>query len=204
LAYCSQITLEQTNYVKISYIGTLPVFKMYGGKISDNTVEYGNGGGIYSTGVFKMYGGIISGNTAMYGGGVCNNYGNFSMFGGVISGNTADYGGGVYAGGGYANFDWVGGVISGNTAAKEGNDVYPDSGGSGGNGSGGGSGGNGSGSGGNGGSSNGDGFSLRDVIVICVGVVGLMVGVIIGLLFYFRRKVKYVEEKLNRHVVGQI
>jgi hypothetical protein len=59
-----------------------------------------------------------------------------------------------------------------------------------------------SGSNGNNVSFNGNGYSLRDIIIICVGVVVLMIGVVLALLVYFRNKVKQVEEKLNRHVEG--
>lgn len=104
-------------------------------------------------------------------------------------------------------------MISGNTATIEGNDVYPS--GSGGGSSGGsdsgdngpsngsnGSSGNGGGSGSNGGNSglsNGNGYNLRDIVIICVCVVGVVCGI---LSFYFRSKMKHLEEKLNKHVEG--
>ncbi|MDR2707801.1 MAG: hypothetical protein LBB87_03525 [Nitrososphaerota archaeon] len=208
------------------HVSNKGVLVMYDGEISDNSAfisgfnpfgYVGVGGGVrIDSGVFEMYGGKISNNRAQgSGGGVRTGLGGavFSMFGGEISGNTAEYGGGVYIGGDYANFSWVGGVISGNTTTIEGNDVYPS--GSGGGSSGGsdsgdngpsngsnGSSGNGGGSGSNGGNSglsNGNGYNLRDIVIICVCVVGVVCGI---LSFYFRSKMKHLEEKLNKHVEG--
>ena len=81
------------------------IFNMYGGKISQNRVEFyngnypGYGGGVLvsNRGTFNMFGGEITGNTAKRGGGVgvCAD-GMFSMSGGTICGNTGERGGGVY------------------------------------------------------------------------------------------------------------
>jgi len=189
------------------------VFEMYGGKVSNNHAYGGSGGGVYvRRGIFTMFGGEISGNTADGGGGVCSG-GTFTMSGGTINNNLASRGGGVYNsmssftisggtitdnvasyfGGGVFNDDAtfynVGGVISGNTAKTGGNNVYPDDGagsdGSGGNG--------GSSNGGNG-TSTGDGgwfvggFSLREVVFLCVGVGGLVVGIVGVVLFFVSKK----------------
>ena len=78
-------------------------FNMYGGKISQNRVEYyegnypGYGGGVRVTqrGIFNMFGGEITGNTAKRGGGVCVNE-TFKMSGGTIYDNAGERGGGVY------------------------------------------------------------------------------------------------------------
>ena len=80
-------------------------FNMYGGKISQNRVEFyngnypGYGGGVLvsNRGTFNMFGGEITENTAKRGGGVgvCAD-GMFSMSGGTIYGNAGERGGGVY------------------------------------------------------------------------------------------------------------
>ena len=80
-------------------------FNMYGGKISQNRVEFyngnypGYGGGVLvsNRGPFNMFGGEITGNTAKRGGGVgvCAD-GMFSMSGGTIYDNAGERGGGVY------------------------------------------------------------------------------------------------------------
>jgi hypothetical protein len=178
-------------------------FAMSDGKITRNTAS---GGGVYNYGTFELMGGEISGNT---GSGVYQRWGMFTMSGGEIRGNTAYMGGGVYV---YlsSTFDRQGGLISGNTVTNkdgEGKDVYiySSDGSSGGGGS---SNGNNGSSGGNigGGSSNGNsglstgsgGYSLRDIVIICVGVVGLTAVVItISLFVYFSKRMKRVEEKLN-------
>jgi flagellar basal body-associated protein FliL len=187
------------------------VFEMYGGKISNNCAQ-GSGGGVLNSGTFKLFGGEISGNAAyggyVLGGGVFNAYQSFfEMSGGVISGNTAkNGGGGVFnygsfimsggeiirnsggvATGGYGTFNRNGGVISGNTDY----DVYSgDSNGSLDGGSGSGSGG-GSGSGSGSGLSIVGGFSLKDIVVICVGVALVIVGVVVAvLLFTFKKELK--------------
>ena len=81
------------------------IFNMYGGKISQNRVEFyngnypGYGGGVLvsNRGTFNMFGGEITRNTAKRGGGVgvCAD-GMFSMSGGTIYGNAGERGGGVY------------------------------------------------------------------------------------------------------------
>ena len=80
-------------------------FNMYGGKISQNRVEFyngnypGYGGGVLVSNrdTFNMFGGEITGNTAKRGGGVgvCAD-GMFSMSGGTIYNNAGERGGGVY------------------------------------------------------------------------------------------------------------
>ena len=86
----------------VNVIGT---FNMYGGKISQNRVEFyngnypGYGGGVLvsNRGTFNMFGGEITENTAKRGGGVgvCAD-GMFSMSGGTIYDNAGERGGGVY------------------------------------------------------------------------------------------------------------
>ena len=81
------------------------IFNMYGGKISQNRVEFyngnypGYGGGVLvsNRGTFNMFGGEITRNTAKRGGGVgvCAD-GMFSMSGGTIYDNAGERGGGVY------------------------------------------------------------------------------------------------------------
>ena len=81
------------------------IFNMYGGKISQNRVEFyngnypGYGGGVLvsNRGTFNMFGGEITRNTAKRGGGVgvCAD-GMFSMSGGTIYYNAGERGGGVY------------------------------------------------------------------------------------------------------------
>lgn len=187
------------------------VFEMTGGKISNNkataSVASGGGGGVSIGGsytekcVFVMSGGEITGNTAPdgKGGGVHNHGGKFTMTGGKISGNTAYTGGGVY---GYAHiFEWIGGEISGNTFTGlygEGDNVYPENstGPSGGdsessNGSNGSSDGNNSGSG-----STGGGFSLREVLIICIGVVGVTLAVVMAILLFIFKARWSVETKM--------
>jgi hypothetical protein len=145
------------------------VFSMSGGEISNNVCE--NGGGVQNSGVFSMSGGEISKNQAATGGGVYNYPdGNFSLSKtGEISNNKAQVGGGVYNAGTFNRCD---GIISDNTAVQY-DDIYsyngvgklPD--------------GNGNGSSnGNNGSSGVNGFSLRDIVIICVSVIGI-VGVIL-------------------------
>ncbi|MDR2707137.1 MAG: hypothetical protein LBB87_00095 [Nitrososphaerota archaeon] len=185
------------------YVGG--VFELCGGKISNNKAD-GDGGGVYMNmyfgstqyGVFSMFGGTISSNTAgKDGGGVYSVQGG-RLIDGIISSNTAGQnGGGVYWSNywGDDGYDKWNVVVSGNTAKANGNDVYPNLGSSGGDGessngnNGSGGNGGGSGSGGNGGSSNGSGgFSLRDVVVICVGVALVIVGVVVAVLFFSFKK----------------
>jgi hypothetical protein len=180
-------------------------FTMFGGVITNNTAYFqydmwgregfpSDGGGIYNAGIFTMHGGQISNNNATgYGGGVYNYCVVFERFGGVISANTSGKGGNdVYpedsdsSGGDSGSSNGNGGLGSGGNGGL----------GSGGNG--GSSNGNGGSSNGNGGISEGDGYSLKDVIIVCVGVVGLAVGVVaVGLFFYFGRRMKQVEAKFN-------
>jgi len=203
---------------------------MYRGEISGNSaigVYWGvggpssAGGGVYITypaGVFEMYGGKISDNYAINGeGGGVNNGGTFRMFGGEIVNNHATFitntvdhgfGGGVYNAG---TFEKYGGTISGNTAHfGDGNVYHTGSGSPGGdggssNGGGSGSGGDGESSNGDGGISKGDGYSLKYVIIICVGVVGLVVGVVaVALFFYFGRRMKQMETKFNALSQGKV
>ncbi|MCL2135699.1 MAG: hypothetical protein FWH37_09195 [Candidatus Bathyarchaeota archaeon] len=208
-------------------VGNSGIFDMYGGEISNNnalsitsTNAWGAGGGVYNSGTFSMSGGEICNNYVDYEGGGVYNYGVFTMSGGKISGNTASEGGGVYVSWS-GTFDRQGGVISGNTLTNkdgEGKDVCIRSNGGSSNGVGGGSGGdgggsinggsiNGGGSGfegdgglsnGNGGVSEGDGYSLKNAIIVCVGVVGLVVGVVaVGLFFYFGKRMEQMEAKFN-------
>ena len=110
-------------------------FEMYGGTISNNSVEGDEksyGGGVYNyCGTFNMYGGTISNNIAVggeeaaYGGGVYN-HGNdnytatFTMSGGIISGNTAGYcGGGVCNSDKTATFIMTGGSITENSVTLD-------------------------------------------------------------------------------------
>jgi len=180
-------------------------FKMFGGEIFNNQVScgfhtdsdyQGYGGGVCNWGVFEMHNGKITDNTANKGGGVYNSLGTFRMFRGEISSNTANSGGGVYKQGG--TFDWRGGVILGNTATGPygGNNMYPEDsdGPSGGNGGTNNGGDNGSSSGGDNGTSVGDGglfiggFSLREVVLICVAIGGLVVGIVGAVLFFASKK----------------
>jgi hypothetical protein len=102
-------------------------FKMYSGKILNNTASGGDygldyGGGVYNSGNFIMSDGVISDNTAGLGGGVSND-GTFNMVGGVISGNSAKNGGGVYNEED-GNFVMSGGEITRNTALSAGGILY--------------------------------------------------------------------------------
>jgi len=95
-------------------------FDMWDGKINNNTVEYGYGGGIIldSDGIFDMHNGEISGNHGIWGGGVATHGGKIVMYDGKITNNTAELGGGIKD-----EFFWLpnisaiyGGEVSGNTA----------------------------------------------------------------------------------------
>ncbi|MCL2135879.1 MAG: hypothetical protein FWH37_10130 [Candidatus Bathyarchaeota archaeon] len=175
------------------------VFEMYGGKISGNQVYGlgssggGSGGGVFNTGIFTMTGGEITNNVAnVYGGGVFNT-GIFTMTGGEITNNIAEnWGGGVST---FGTFEWLGGVISGNTAKISGNNVYPDDYDS---------------ETSNGGSNNSNnngsstdkvelsegGFTLREVVFMCVGVGGLVIGVVGVILFFTSKKeLEYIKKK---------
>jgi len=176
-------------------------FKMSGGEISDNTVSI-NGGGVFNAAnsSFEMSGGKISGNTANWGGGVYN-YGSFSMSGGEISGNK----GGVVSSG-YGTFDRFGGRISGNIdynvySEDIGDGTYGGSdgvnngqGGESSNGNNGTSDGNNGSPDYNGGANNGNNeqiigsFSLRDFVIVGVGVVGIIIGIVGVVLFFASKK----------------
>ena len=163
-------------------------FEMYGGKISNNYAYNGYGGGVYNIGTFIMYGGEITNNTAPY----------------ITSTNLIGYGGGVYNIGIFTN---SGGKIFGNAAGLGGDNVYPDDNGESSVGDGGpSSGGNGGEFGGEGGFSNGDngtsvdnngggpfggGFSLRAVVIVCVGVVAVSMCVIVFVLLFSSQKRLY-------------
>ena len=109
------------------------IFKMYGGKITDNTVPDKFGGGAYIRGTFYMYGGTISGNiTGLEGGGVyVEDSGSFIMEGGSISDNKgtgqSSLGGGVYV---YpkGTFLMKNGTITANTSSRGGGVYVEDSG----------------------------------------------------------------------------
>ena len=108
------------------YINTNATFEMSDGKISGNSENNSNGGGVYNRGTFIMSGGEISGNKAGSGGGVYVNGSNsyFTMSGGKITGNTATTsGGGVYLANS-STFTMEAGTISSNTATTSGGGVY--------------------------------------------------------------------------------
>jgi len=133
-----------------------------------------------------MSGGSITGNTAYYGG-VCNyRDSTFNRQGGTISGNTYDD---VYNYGNYGESSG-GESADNNTETSDNSDSE-------------------SANGDNNtveiednGLSNDTDFSLSDVMVICTSVVVITVGAVGAVLFfYFQKRVSYVEEKLNKHVV---
>jgi hypothetical protein len=99
-------------------------FIMRSGKISGNSGNMSQGGGVYmEDGTFTMYGGEISGNNAITGGGVAVAGGIFTMNGGTISGNNGGgNGGGVAVAGG--TFTMNGGTISGNIGQDAGGGVH--------------------------------------------------------------------------------
>jgi hypothetical protein len=119
---------------------------------------------------FVMSGGEISGYIGMSGGGVLN-MGDFSMSGGKISKNTV-HGpsssiGGAGFGGGVSNWDGDldlrGGKISGNKASNGGDNVYT--------------------------LGNVYYFGVRDVVIICTGVVFVVARVVVfTLVFYFKKR----------------
>ena len=110
------------------------IFNMYGGTITDNTMDGTDydGGGVYVKsnynsirgtvrGTFNMYGGTISGNHAdelFTGGGVYVNNSDFNMTDGEITGNTAYAGGGVGLTDGTV-FCMTGGTISANNLSSK-------------------------------------------------------------------------------------
>jgi hypothetical protein len=131
------ITLKgvSTNILALLEIGGTLIMET-GSKITGNTntINWGNGGGVWlknsGTPQFTMNGGIISGNSARQGGGVMVSNGAFTMTGGEISGNTAPLpgGSGMSQGGGIwlnnVTFSMSGdAVISGNKA-KQGGGIY--------------------------------------------------------------------------------
>ncbi|MCL1976712.1 MAG: hypothetical protein FWG55_01175 [Candidatus Bathyarchaeota archaeon] len=184
-------------------------FTMSSGKITHNTASLG--GGVNNRGTFELSGGEVTNNAASGGGGIYNTHGVFTMSGGTISGNKAYYsGGGVYVHWS-STFDRRDGVISGNTVTKEdgeGKDVYTYSsssgGSSGGNNGGSGSGDNSSGqSNGNGGESTGgsgtsndNSFSLREVVIICIGVIGVTLAVVMAVLLFTAKTRWSIEAKM--------
>jgi hypothetical protein len=106
---------------------------MYGGSISNNTMNTGGnngtGGGVFiaNNGEFRLFDGIISGNVAKWVAGVCVYDGVLKMYGGLISGNQISsaqtgYAGGVAVhgpstamfGAGAGKFEMTGGNIQGN------------------------------------------------------------------------------------------
>jgi hypothetical protein len=197
-------------------------FCMYGGKIFNNTAYFSGGGVDNYNGIVRLYDGVISGNNAVWGGGIFNVWNSFVMSGGVISDNVAsDKGGGVYSYYAFSNFNLSGGVVSNNTApigggvctdgdftisggvisgnvakydgggvyvgngvfnntggvisnnaAPRGNDVYTVK-------------------------SSDSGYSLLVVVVVVVVVVGVVAGVLV---FYFKKKIKQIETKMNRPI----
>lgn len=136
----------------VSDTNTASVFRMYGGKISENTASSGGGVHVrrlawYGPAEFDMYGGSIQGNVADsetqsygVGGGVYVSWtSKFVMGGGTISQNRASQnGGGVYASAyakeyasgnsGTATIEAFGdAAITGNTVAGKNNNVCLDS-----------------------------------------------------------------------------
>ena len=177
------------------------VFEMHGGKILGNHVTGmgssggGSGGGVFNVGVFTMFGGEIANNIAHVSGGGVHNTGVFTMSGGEIINNHAEnWGGGVST---FGTFERLGGVISGNTAGVNGNNIHPDDYNSDSS--------NGNGNDSNGGSSNSSAgladdksFSLRSIILTCIGILVIVIGIVIAVLFvYFKKKIAQVEAKLN-------
>ncbi|MCL2643108.1 MAG: hypothetical protein FWD52_06325 [Candidatus Bathyarchaeota archaeon] len=174
------------------------VFEMYGGKISGNLASVGNGGGVYNSGTFKLSGGEISDNNATTtvftesetrgnGGGV-SNVGIFTMLGGKITDNIAQTsGGGVLN---YGTFELSGGTIYDNRPSdvkdygNGGGTSNGNNGSSVGNDGGGLSDSSGSSADDGGGLSMVEGFSLREVVIICIGVVGVTLAVVMAVLLF--------------------
>ena len=101
-------------------------FDMQGGMIQNNSVSWGNGGGVHiSNGTFTMSGGTIQSNfTSMFiGGGVYIASGTFLMSGGTIQNNGAptSVGGGVHVAGGV--FTMTDGMINNNAAGVRGGGI---------------------------------------------------------------------------------
>jgi uncharacterized repeat protein (TIGR02543 family) len=150
----NNITLQgkvsnNASLVRVNSGGTLLVKD--GAKISGNTNNSNDGGGVVVSGTFTMSGGAISGNLGRYSGGVyVTDSGTFEMNGGIISGNTTSndgggvfiFGGGIFTmnsgtindnragigGGVYLRnsgiFEMNGGTVSGNTASNAGGGVF--------------------------------------------------------------------------------
>ncbi len=77
-------------------------FVMYGGSISNNSVEGANGGGIYVNGAtFTMYGGSVNNNKAPNGSGgaISVENGNIYTYGGEMKNNSAINGGAIHLSG---------------------------------------------------------------------------------------------------------
>lgn len=77
-------------------------FVMYGGSISNNTVEKANGGGIFvNGGTFTMYGGSVNNNKAPNGSGgaISVENGNIYTYGGEMNDNSAINGGAIHLNG---------------------------------------------------------------------------------------------------------
>jgi hypothetical protein len=174
------------------------IFNLSGGKISDNTCIVG--GGVYVDGAFSMSGGEIFGNDAAAGGGIWVENGHFSLTGGKIFDNSVwNNGGGVYNV--YGTLNLSGGKIYNNIATNDGGgvhnaygilnlsgckiydnaplDVYP--------------------IGDNvlpsdGGTSN-DSLSLRNVVIIGIGVVGIIMVVVVAVLLFTSKKNAQLKEK---------
>ena len=89
--------------IKILGGGELVLCK--GAALQNNNRGFGSGGAVYSLGSIKMYGGTISGNTTdlgngftttTYGGGIAIFAGTAEIYGGTITDNTSFLGGGIY------------------------------------------------------------------------------------------------------------
>lgn len=123
---CTAYTDAEGNYVSGSIFGatgyavgvaTGSTFKMYGGKLTGNTVS----GAVLVNNVMELHGGEISGNSNTANGGAIfvNANASLTVKGGTISGNSAaNRGGAIYNNKGFVTID--GGTISGNSAASGG------------------------------------------------------------------------------------
>jgi hypothetical protein len=116
------------------YVQENSIFNMYGGSITKNNSDMGDGGGVQVCGTFNLYGGTISNNTTeCSGGGVSvEEGGTFNMSGGTISDNKAGDGSGgsgvCVTGLSTATFTMTGGSITNNTTGNDGygGGVYSD------------------------------------------------------------------------------
>lgn len=101
-------------------------FIMYGGSISDNTVENSNGGGVFvNGGTFVMHGGFISNNKAPNGSGGAVSVENGKIYtdGGEMNGNSAINGGAIHIKGSTTTeIQKI--KVNDNTAANMGGAVY--------------------------------------------------------------------------------